>query len=114
MAQTRIIIVGGGFGGLAAAKALRNTPAEIILIDRTNHHLSLVVSLALIPLSLIPTITGKSGLAYFVGAFILGSIFFYCGARFAFRRSNVAARHLLAASIVYLPAVFVLMMLNKK
>ena len=39
MAQTRVIIVGGGFGGLAAAKALRNTPAQIILIDRTNHHL---------------------------------------------------------------------------
>src|SRR5260370_25633979 len=39
MSQPRIIIVGGGFGGLAAAKALRNTPAQIILIDRTNHHL---------------------------------------------------------------------------
>ena len=39
MAQPRIIIVGGGFGGLAAAKALRNTPAQVILIDRTNHHL---------------------------------------------------------------------------
>ncbi len=35
----RIIIIGGGFGGLTAAKALRNTPAEITLIDRTNHHL---------------------------------------------------------------------------
>src|SRR5690348_9148605 len=35
----RVVIVGGGFGGLAAAKALRNTLAEIILIDRTNHHL---------------------------------------------------------------------------
>jgi NADH:ubiquinone reductase (H+-translocating) len=34
-----IVIVGGGFGGLAAAKALRNTPARIILIDRNNHHL---------------------------------------------------------------------------
>src|SRR5277367_1035029 len=39
MAQPRIIIVGGGFGGLAAAKALRKTPAEVILIDRSNHHL---------------------------------------------------------------------------
>jgi NADH:ubiquinone reductase (H+-translocating) len=39
MAQPRIIIVGGGFGGLAAAKALRNAPAQIILIDRSNHHL---------------------------------------------------------------------------
>src|ERR1700759_4991716 len=38
MAVPRIIIVGGGFGGLAAAKALRKTPAQIILIDRTNHH----------------------------------------------------------------------------
>jgi NADH dehydrogenase FAD-containing subunit len=36
---TRIVIVGGGFGGLAVAKALKNTPVEIILIDRTNHHL---------------------------------------------------------------------------
>ena len=39
MAEPRVVIVGGGFGGLAAAKALRNTPAQIILIDRTNHHL---------------------------------------------------------------------------
>ena len=36
----RVVIVGGGFGGLAAAKALRRTPTEVILIDRTvNHHL---------------------------------------------------------------------------
>src|ERR1700731_2011586 len=35
----RVVIVGGGFGGLAAAKALKHTPAQIILIDRTNHHL---------------------------------------------------------------------------
>lgn len=34
----RIVIVGGGFGGLAAAKALRGSPAQVILIDRTNHH----------------------------------------------------------------------------
>ena len=39
MAQTKIVIVGAGFGGLAAAKALGKTPAQIILIDRTNHHL---------------------------------------------------------------------------
>jgi NADH dehydrogenase len=35
----RVVIVGGGFAGLAAAKALRKTPARIILIDRSNHHL---------------------------------------------------------------------------
>ena len=39
MARTRVVIIGAGFGGLAAAKALRNTPADVTLIDRTNHHL---------------------------------------------------------------------------
>src|SRR5437016_9696545 len=34
----RVVIVGGGFGGLAAAKALGKEPVEVILIDRTNHH----------------------------------------------------------------------------
>jgi NADH dehydrogenase FAD-containing subunit len=34
-----VVIVGGGFGGLAAAKALKNTPARVFLIDRSNHHL---------------------------------------------------------------------------
>jgi len=75
---------------------------------------SLAVSLALIPLSLIPTIIGESGLIYSIGALILGSIFAYYSGRFAFRRSNVAARQLLAVSIIYLPAVFTLMVLNKK
>jgi NADH:quinone reductase (non-electrogenic) len=35
----QVVIVGGGFGGLAAAKALRKAPTRNILIDRTNHHL---------------------------------------------------------------------------
>jgi NADH dehydrogenase len=41
MAESRptIVIVGGGFGGLAAAKALKNTPAQVYLVDRNNHHL---------------------------------------------------------------------------
>jgi NADH dehydrogenase len=39
MARPRVVIVGAGFGGLAAAKALRNTGASVLLIDRANHHL---------------------------------------------------------------------------
>jgi NADH dehydrogenase FAD-containing subunit len=35
----RVAIVGGGFGGLAAAKALGKAPVQVFLIDRTNHHL---------------------------------------------------------------------------
>lgn len=37
MTRKRVVIIGGGFGGLAAARALRQT--EVVLIDRTNHHL---------------------------------------------------------------------------
>ena len=36
--RPRVAIVGAGFGGLQAAKALRRAPADIILIDRQNHH----------------------------------------------------------------------------
>lgn len=36
--MARILIVGGGFGGLAAAKALKHAPAQVVLIDRRNHH----------------------------------------------------------------------------
>jgi NADH dehydrogenase len=38
-ARPRVVIVGGGFGGLYAARALRRAPVEVILIDRRNHHL---------------------------------------------------------------------------
>ena len=37
--RPRIVIVGAGFGGLSAAKALASAPAEIVLIDRNNYHL---------------------------------------------------------------------------
>jgi len=34
-----VVIVGGGFGGLAAARALKHAPVDVVLIDRVNHHL---------------------------------------------------------------------------
>ncbi|MCR4417869.1 MAG: NAD(P)/FAD-dependent oxidoreductase [Ignavibacteria bacterium] len=37
--KPKVIIIGGGFGGLAAAKKLKNKPVDVILIDKTNHHL---------------------------------------------------------------------------
>jgi NADH:quinone reductase (non-electrogenic) len=38
-ARHRVVIVGGGFGGLAAAKALRRAPVEVTVVDRQAHHL---------------------------------------------------------------------------
>jgi NADH:ubiquinone reductase (H+-translocating) len=35
----RVVIVGGGFGGLTAAQALRRAPVRLTLVDRRNHHL---------------------------------------------------------------------------
>jgi NADH:ubiquinone reductase (H+-translocating) len=37
--RKRVVIVGGGFGGIAAAHALRHADAEVLLIDRRNHHI---------------------------------------------------------------------------
>ena len=38
MARARVVIIGGGFGGLAAAAALGKAPVDVTLIDRRNHH----------------------------------------------------------------------------
>ena len=39
MADPRVVILGGGFGGLNAAKALRKAPVQVVMVDRRNHHL---------------------------------------------------------------------------
>ena len=63
---------------------------------------------------LIPTIASPSGLIYFGGAVAIGGVFLYYSSRFAIDKTNVAARQLLLASILYLPVVFTLLVLNKK
>ena len=39
MARHRVLILGGGFGGLYAAKALRDADVDVVLLDRRNHHI---------------------------------------------------------------------------
>lgn len=39
MAYTKIVIIGGGFGGLNVAKSLNKAQVEVLLVDKTNHHL---------------------------------------------------------------------------
>ena len=70
-------------------------------------------ALTLLPVSLIPVWTGQVGVLYLVGAIVLGLMYLYAGACLASARTNVLARRLLLASIVYLPLVFALMMIDK-
>jgi NADH:quinone reductase (non-electrogenic) len=39
LSKPRVVIVGAGFGGLSAAKALKNTDVDVVVIDKNNHHL---------------------------------------------------------------------------
>jgi protoheme IX farnesyltransferase len=81
--------------------------------DRYVFWQSFVASLVLLAVSLVAAVYEKSSLVYFAGALMVGAIFSYYSARLTFRKSN-AARQLLFASILYLPAIFVLMMLDRK
>jgi heme o synthase len=70
-------------------------------------------SFGLIALSFVPMLLEKEGLVYMAGALFLSSCFLYYGGQLAIRKTNVEARRLLLASILYLPAVFFVMMLDK-
>lgn len=74
---------------------------------------ALIGSLALIPVTLIPVMTRKPGIAYAALAIVLGVGFACMGARLTIKKSNVPARQLLLGSIVYLPAIFALMIFSK-
>ncbi len=39
MARERVVVVGGGFGGLAATRSLADVDVDVTIVDRTNHHL---------------------------------------------------------------------------
>jgi heme o synthase len=72
-----------------------------------------IYTLMLLPVSLLPTALGISGKAYFFGAIILGLLFLYSSVRAAFSQSRQEARRLLLASVIYLPLLFILMVVNK-
>jgi protoheme IX farnesyltransferase len=78
-------------------------------------------SALLLPVSVLPTLSGMSGRAYFAGAMLLGLGLLWTGARLATLKmpltsavSKMRARQLLQATIVYLPLLFVLMMSNSR
>jgi protoheme IX farnesyltransferase len=67
----------------------------------------------LLPVSLLPALLGTAGKIYFVGAIVLGLAFLYFSLRAAFSKSRQAARQLLLASVIYLPLLFILMVLDR-
>ncbi len=73
---------------------------------------TLLPLLALVPLSLLPALAGASR-TFSIGALLLSLGFLYYGAQFVVNKSGSAARRLLAASIIYLPLLFVLIVLSR-
>ncbi len=70
-------------------------------------------SLMLVPVSLLPTVLGISGKVYFVAAAVLSLLFLASSIRAAISKSNQHARQLLLASVLYLPLLFGVMVLNR-
>lgn len=70
-------------------------------------------TLLLLPVSLLPTALGISGAIYFYGAIVLGVLFLYSSICAAISKSRQQARRLLLASVIYLPLLFALMVLNR-
>jgi protoheme IX farnesyltransferase len=69
--------------------------------------------LALLGVGLLPTLTGFAGTWYFFASLVLGAIFLWYGVRLAVSCSQVAARRLLFASLIYLPVLLAVMALDK-
>jgi protoheme IX farnesyltransferase len=68
---------------------------------------------ALIPVSILPTFFGLTGMMYLLGAVLLGFVYLGYGFAVALFRSNTHAHRLLRISILYLPALLLLMMIDK-
>lgn len=69
--------------------------------------------LALIPVSLAPSLLGMTGRLYFAGALLLGLWFLYSGVRVARDRTPLRARAVLIASVLYLPLIYGLMLVDR-
>ncbi|MBZ5623032.1 MAG: heme o synthase [Acidobacteriia bacterium] len=68
---------------------------------------------ALIPVSLVPSLLGMSGRIYLIGALLLGLWFLYSGVRVAVERTMIRARAVLITSVLYLPLIYGLMLIDR-
>ncbi len=72
-----------------------------------------IFSLVLIPISLLPKFTDMAGNLYLFGALALGLYFLYAAVRASFDRTRPRARQVLLASVVYLPLLYGLLVLDR-
>jgi protoheme IX farnesyltransferase len=72
-----------------------------------------IYALALIPVSVAPKLLGMAGNLYLAGALLLGGMFLYSGLRVALDRTALRARHVLLASVIYLPLLYGLLLLDR-
>ncbi|NRA94860.1 MAG: protoheme IX farnesyltransferase [Planctomycetes bacterium] len=79
---------------------------------RTAHQ-TLICAMALIPVSLLPSVVRIAGPTYFTGAFALGMIYLVFSVRASITKATPAWRDLLRTSLVVLPGLFVLMMVDR-
>lgn len=68
---------------------------------------------ALVPISLLPSVLGLMGIVYFFGAFAFGLTYLGFSFAFAQSRSNPGARRLMLASLLYFPALLMIMLLDR-
>lgn len=74
---------------------------------------SVLYGTALVPVSLLPSLLGLMGEVYFVGALAFGLVYLGFSIGFARARSNPGARRLMLASLVYFPALLLVMLLDR-
>ncbi|MFB3854393.1 MAG: heme o synthase [Vicinamibacterales bacterium] len=80
----------------------RSTGAQVVLY-----------AAVLVPVSLLPSILGATGPVYFAAALLAGGAFLAVAVSFARSRTRAAARHLFLGSILYLPIVWLVMLVDK-
>ena len=81
---------------------------------KTTGRQIILYSAALIPISLVPSLVGFTGALYLCGALILGLAYLHFGVRVAVVKSTMQARRLLQASVLYLPLLYVLLLVDTK
>lgn len=80
---------------------------------RSTFRQTMLGCMALLPLGLLPTVMGVSGMVYFTGALICGAAFLGFGVALVIARTNAHARMLFFVSLIYLPVIFALMLIDK-